>query len=452
MNVVVAGGGEVGLRIAELLMAQHTVVYVGATDRDRARLDRLEIDVVDGQLATPGTLEAAGVAKADVFLATSLDDEKNIVACVAARRLGAQRVVCFLNRSGFFAAAPDDAALAESLGIDAVVRPAGQLADEIVNIVTVPGALDVRSFVGGKVQLQKFELDPACPLVGQSLRDISLPAGVLAAMGQRDSGFFIPRGDTVFSPGERVTMLGTPRGLRRVRTFFADARGRGSRGKALVIGGGLVGSAVAAGLIDAGWTVRVVEADRARCSDLAAQLDCLVLHGDGSDLDLLEQEMADQPDALVAVTSNDEKNLLISLLGQHLGVPRVITRADRLINERIFEKVGVDVVLSAKGAAIRRVVNEFVELDGRHLAELEHGDFSVLDVALPTTFSASRVADLQLPSFAIIGAIVRGTEARVPMGKDTVEPGDHLIVVCDRSGEDELYRRLGVPLPASAAT
>lgn len=443
MNIVVAGGGEISLRIAEQLMAAHNVVCIGARDRDRARLERLEIETVDGLLTSPAVLNAARVRDADVYIAASHEDEKNIVSCVAARRLGARQVLCFLSRRGFFTIDSDEDALAESLGIDAIIRPAAQLAEEIVRIVTVPGALDVRAFAGGRVHLEKFEIDQNSPLAGGSLAEIDVPTGVIAVMGQRGDEFFIPRGATRFEPGDRVTVMGTPKGIRRLHRSIQDQRSRRGRRRAVIIGGGLVGGAVAEGLTEAGWSVKVIEFDRQRCRDLAAQLDCLVLHGDGTDLDLLEQELVDEPDALVAVTSNDEKNLLISLLGQHLAVPRVITRADRLINERIFEKVGVDVVLSAKGAAIRRVVSDFIEADRQHIAELEHGDFTVLDVELPASFEPTEVKDFQFPVFAIIGAILRDRRATIPTGGTVLQPGDHLIVVCDHERETELLAACG---------
>lgn len=444
MNIVVAGGSEVGLRIAEHLMASHIVSFIGPRERDRARLERLEIESVAGSLTAPSVLQAAGVAECDVFIAASADDEKNIVACVAARRMGAEQVLCFLNRRGFFEVDSDEDALAESLGIDAIIRPAAQLAEEIVRIVTVPGALDVRSFVGGRVMLEKFEIDATSPLIDAPLHALKLPTGVLAAMGQRGDEFFIPRGATRFEAGDRVTVIGTPKGVRRLHRFLSDRRQRNKRGRAIIVGGGLVGGAVAEGLTDAGWHVKVIESDRARCTEIAAQLDCLVLHGDGTDLDLLEQELVDEPQALVAVTSNDEKNLLISLLAQHLGVPRVITRADRLINERIFEKVGVDVVLSAKGASIRRVVNEYVESDAAHLAELEHGDFSVLEIALPKDFIKTTIMNMRLPGFAIIGAVLRGRSVRVPTGRDFVQANDRLLVICGTEHEQELRDAFGV--------
>lgn len=451
MNIVIAGGGEIGLRIAEQLMTAHNVVYIGYRETDRARLERLEITGIGGAITSPRVLQNAEVGDADIFIAASREDEKNLVACVAARQLGARRVVCFLNRRGFVAEEGEEDGLAESLQIDAIVRPAGQLADEIIRIVTVPGALDVRSFYGGRIQLQKFELDTSSPLVGEPLNRYRFPEGALAAMGQRGDEFFVPRGQTVFEAGDRVTVMGTPQGLRRLQRQLAAPRHRRRRGRAIVVGGGLVGSAVADGLNDAGWLVKVIEFDRARCSEIAASLDCLVIQGDGSDLDLLEHELADDPDALIAVTSNDEKNLLISLLAQHLKVPRVITRADRLINERIFEKVGVDVVLSAKGASIRRVVNELIQADERHLAELEHGDFNVLDLALPESFIPARVSDLRLPEFAIIGAILRSGKALIPTGRNTLSPRDHLLIICSAAHEDALYDSLGIPRASKAA-
>ena len=450
MRIVVAGGGVVGFRIAQQLMTSHDVVLIGATERDQARLDRLDIESLPGPITSPSVLTLAAVPDADVFVATSQEDEKNIVACVAARRLGAKQVICFLNRRGFFSVSDDEAELAESLGIDAVIRPAAQLAEDIVQIVTVPGALDARSFFSGRVQLQKFMVEEDSVLSGTAIQDIKLPSGAILVTGQRGEEFFLPRGDSVFEPGDRVTVLGTPKGLRRLQRFLLGSRTRRKRGKALIVGGGLVGGAVAEGLTQAGWVVKVIESDRTRCTEIAGQLDCLVIHGDGSDLELLEQEASDEPDALVAVTSNDEKNLLISLLAQHLGVPRVITRADRLVNERIFEKVGVDVVLSAKGTAIRRVVSDLIESDSRHVDELEHGDFQVLDLELPTEFKPIRLQDLQLPRFAIIGAIFRGRSAKIPGGKHVLEPRDRLLVICHHAREAELFAALGLPAPDDA--
>jgi trk system potassium uptake protein TrkA len=131
-------------------------------------------------------------------------------------------------------------------------------------------------------------------------------------------------------------------------------------------------------------------------------------------------------------------------------VPRVITRAERLVNERIFEKVGVDVVLSAKGTAIRRVVSDLIQSDSRHIDELEHGDFQVLDIELPEHFTPLRLQDLDLPRFAIIGAIFRGRSVQIPRGKHMLEPRDHLLVICHHAKEADLFDALGLTGPDDA--
>lgn len=195
-----------------------------------------------------------------------------------------------------------------------------------------------------------------------------------------------------------------------------------------MVGGGAVGLSVARGLKQAGWRVKIIEVERERCEVLASSIDCLVLHGDGTDLDMLEQESVGAASVLVAVTNNDERNLLVSLLAKHLGVPRIITRADRLINERIFEKVGIDVVLSARGAAIRWIVDELVEDDLVELAKLEHGQVHVLELELPSDFPGMTLGELQPPDGTIAVAVLRNRAAIIPRGGTRIEPGDHLLV------------------------
>ena len=149
MHVVIAGGGVVGLRIAEELMHAHEVSYITPEGDDAGRTDRLEVRALKGSATSPEVLRRAQIDGADLFVACAESDESNIVSCLAAQRLGARRTVCMLYGAGFFQIEEADVALAESLGIDAVVRPAEELADEIIRIVTVPGALDVEEFAGG---------------------------------------------------------------------------------------------------------------------------------------------------------------------------------------------------------------------------------------------------------------------------------------------------------------
>jgi trk system potassium uptake protein TrkA len=161
----------------------------------------------------------------------------------------------------------------------------------------------------------------------------------------------------------------------------------------------------------------------------------LVLHGDGTDLDLLESERIGDDPVLLAVTSNDEKNLLVSLLAKNIGVPRIVTRVDQQSNERLFEKVGIDVVLSARGAAIQSVMDSVGHSKADLLAELEHGDAEVLELEVPPDVEPRPINALKSDIFAIIGAILREGRVIIPSGGDDVRAGDRLLVFCKQEHE-----------------
>ncbi len=441
MRIVIAGDDEVALRLAEALMEDHEVFLI-CPDPGDPRIGRLEVEPVQGRPTSSEILRQARTHKAGLFIACSSQDEINLVSCVAARRLGAGETACFLFSRDIQTSADDQAALAEALGIDHVIRPAEQLAEEILRIITVPDALDVESFEGGRVRLVRHKVQENSRLTTGTLREIGTPRGVVLVMGRRGDQVFLPRGDTRFLAGDVITAMGGLIPLNRFRYRALRDRSRGAAPRrATVVGGGVVGSQVALGLQQSGWDVKVIEADRRRCEEISAILDCLVLHGDGADLDLLRMESVDEDSVLVAVTSNDERNLLVSLLAKRqLGIQRIITRADQPVNERLFEKVGIDVVRSARGAAIQAVVHGVVRSHEGLVAEVEHGDAVVLRIHVPEGYPRTRVSDLEPPGYAIIGSILRGRKVIIPHGGNSIQGGDRLLVFALRPDEEAVRR------------
>lgn len=436
MRIVIGGNDELVIRLAEDLMTDHEVSVLGSESLRGPRLDRLDAEVVYGSITSTPVLRQAGVEQADLFIAASGQDESNLVACVAARHLGASRTTCFLYNLDFQATAEERRLLAESLGIDNVVVPAEQLAEEIIRIVVVPGALDVGVFLGGRVHLLRHAIEEGAPITEGPLLQIGLPEGVVLVMGRRGEEMFVPKGVTRFRPGDKVTAMGTRQGIARLlrRYLQIDAQ-RMQVKRATIVGGGTVGLAVALGLEEARWDVKLVEASEERCEEIAPLVKGLVLHGDGTDLDLLESERIGDDPVLVAVTSHDEKNLLVSLVAKHLGVQRILTRVDQQANERLFEKVGIDVVLSARGAAIQGILASVGHAKADLLAELEHGDAELLELEVPDDVGQVPITALRSDLFAIIGAILRRGRVIIPRGGDHVEGGDHLLVFCKREHE-----------------
>ena len=251
-------------------------------------------------------------------------------------------------------------------------------------MVLAPGATDAGVFVGGRIELLEYRLDVGSPLVGPAVSSLDLPAGVVLVAAQHDLSITIPRGGTRFAAGDKVVLMGDRAGMAQLRARMAPGAG-GAAQRVTVIGGGDVGYRLAQRLDRVeGLELSVIERDRERGELLAATLrHALVLQGDGTDLALLEAEDIGRSDVLVSVIDNDERNLLASLLGRHLGVRKVITRdndernllasllgrhlgvrkvitrVSKPANHRLFERVGIDAALSARGAAVTSVVHAF---------------------------------------------------------------------------------------------
>jgi len=455
MYILVSGNDEIALAICGALMARHQVVLIHPHGWSAPRLDRLDIERVHGPPSSPEVLQRAAIDRCEVFVACNANDELNIVACLAARHLGADRTICMLSRPGFFDAQENDEELARYLGVDVVVRPWEQLAHEILRIITVPGALDVEFLSDRRVALLSFSVEKDAPITREPIKHTPLPEDVTLCMVRRGEELFIPTGNTHIAANDKLTTMGTPHGIRELlfRHLRAPTHGTDRR-SVTIVGGGVVGFIIAQGLESSGWAVKVIENNRARCEEIAPRLPrTLVLHGDGSDLDLLEEERVGEDPVLVAVTNNDEKNLLVSMLARSLGVDRIITRADRLSNERLFDRVGVDVVRSAHGAVIRTVVRDV--LDPRHeiQAELEHGDIHVLELELPDDYQPIALKDIHTNLFSIVGALVRGREVIIARGNTILQPLDHLFVFCTQEDEEKsraIY--LDPPAPTEEAS
>ena len=438
MRIVIGGEDEVAFRLAEALMGAHEVVLVHGSKASPARLERLDVASVFGSLGNPEVLEKARVGHADVFIACTEEDERNLVACMAAKRLGGARTVCFFHRREWLR--PTDRgeqSLAASFGIDMVVWPAERLAREIVKVIETPGALDLEEFFEGRVMLLKYPVAPHSSAAGKTVREAGVPAGVVLVGVRHGDRMSLPRGDTQLVPGDKVFAIGNRAGVGRLASLLGVGVGDARGGPITVVGGGSVGSMVAEGLEPAsGADIKVIEPDPVRCEEISRTLrKALVVQGDGTKLDLLESEGVAESRVLVAVTNSDERNLLISLLGKQLGIPRIVTRAGSAVNERLFERVGIDVVRSAQGTAIQAVLADLIGGRSRLLAEVEHGDARVLQIDVPEGMPARRLKEMHAPVFAIVGAIERAGKTIIPRGDDEVKGGDRIVVFCDAASE-----------------
>ena len=427
MNVVMIGGGEIGVQIASALHRSHNVTVLDLEEGRSEAFGHLDVQFLRGNGADPDDLRSAGADKADAFIACTLNDDINVLACLAGKGLGAKETMAFVTRQRYVDAFRHRGAM-ESIGltIDRVLWPQRTLAHQIVEIVRVPRALDTASFAGDRVKMVEYRMEADDPFLDEPFVRIRLPDGVLVAGIVRNDDFVVPTGDNCLRVGDKAVFMGTADGIRRVEGRFAPSR---RRQRVTVIGGGNVGFMVSEELLEYGVDVTVIENGEARSEKLAALLPkALVLRGDGTDLELLEQERIEDSDVVVAVTSDDATNLLISLLGKQLGVPKVITRVGYARNRRLFERVGIDAPLTPRTAAVQEVLN-WLKLDEvDHLATIEDRA-EVMEVTFPLKAKAGPVSELGAPRSSLIGAIVRKQRAIVPRGDTVIQPGDHLFLI-----------------------
>jgi len=429
MEIIICGATETGYMVASQLCRKHNITIIDDLDRLPEKFNNLDVSFVAGNGADVLALERADAAGADLFIACSLIDEANIVACWTAKKISEAETICFIRRMELHRnlASLSQNRYQTKYDIDTIIWPEQLLTQDIFRIISVPDALDVEYFAGGKAKLFEYRIKENSVIRNTRIMDCSFPENVLIVGITRNHHLFIPTGSTTIEIDDKVVFMGTGPALDILAAQFF--RNVNVIKTAAVIGGGSVGFMLAQKLEQTGIGVKLIEHDRPRCVYLADNLKhSLILQGDGTDIELLESEAIGDSDVVVCVTNNDEKNLLCSLLIKQLGCKRIITRVGNVRNAALFERVGIDVVVSPRDSALKELLNRLQAKDVNILAIVERGQGEVLRLTLPEDFPETLVRDFKLPARAIIGVVKRGRNVVIPNGDTPLLALDQLIV------------------------
>ncbi len=424
MKIIIFGATEVGCLLATEFFEDHDITIIDKEENRTDEFDKLDISFVQGNATDTNVLKQADIRNADVFIACTGIDEANIVACLAAKKVGGVRTICFVSK-GEYKNTLNTSDYCDFF-IDYIIWPEELLTQDIFRIVTVAHALDVENFADGKARLLEYKVQPGLSIINQKLKDIGFTKDTIIVGLTRDSKLFIPNGDTEILEGDKLIFMGTPHSLDILAgTFFHE---KDQVKTAAIIGGGNVGAMLAKSLDDLKIKTKIIEKDYERCQFLAQTLErTLVIHGDGTNLKILDEEDIGSSDIVISVTNNDERNLLCSLLCKQLGVKRVIARVAKVLNIPLFEKVGIDIAISPKNSAINEVKNDLEENDVDILATVEQGQGEVLEICVREEFNDKMIMELKLPARAIIGAVHRKNFVIIPKGDTKIRTGDVLI-------------------------
>lgn len=430
MKIIIYGASEFGYLIANEFYQQHDVVVIDLEENKTDEFDKLDISYIAGSAADINILRQSDAKNVDIFIACTSNDEANIVACGVVKRISKAKTICFVTKDEYkrtFATLRDVTETHIPTTIDSVIWPEELLTEEIFRIITVAKALDVENFAHGRAKLLEYKIEKNSVLVDKKVRDCEFPSETLIVGLTRGGELFVPYGETVLKEDDKVIFMGSSHSLDILAgKFFHD---KDVNRTVTIIGGGNVGLMLAKDLEKLRFKVKVIEKNAKRCEFLSEILEnSLVLNGDGTNLELLNEEDIAESDVLISVTNNDEKNLLCSLLAKQLGVKRVIARVTKLFNIPLFEQVGIDIAVSSKFSALHEVKNQFNEQNIGILATVEQGKGEVLDIVIPDNFESKKLMEIKLPTRAVIGIINRKKRVIIPKGDTLIMPKDEIIV------------------------
>ena len=429
MKILIYGATEIGCLLATEFFEDHDITIIDKEENRTDECNKLDISFVQGNASNIDVLKSADIQNADIFIACTGIDEANIVACLTAKKVSGVRTICFVSKEEYKKTLSFNKNGEHfcDFFIDYIIWPEELLTQDIFRIVTVAHALDVENFADGKARLLEFKIKEESILANKKVKDCGFPKETLIVGVTRNSELFIPYGDTELLVGDKLIFMGTSHSLDILAGRFFHEKEYVKN--ASIIGGGNVGLMLAKSLEAMKIKTKIIETDYERCQFLAEELkNTLVINGDGTNLQLLDEEEIGASDVVISVTNNDERNLLCSLLSKQLGVKRVIARVAKVINIPLFEKVGIDVAISPKTSALSEVKNDLAENNVDILATVEQGQGEVLEIAVISEFNNNRIMDLKMPAHAVIGIIQRKNNVIIPKGDTTINTNDILIV------------------------
>lgn len=441
MRVVIVGAGEVGSNIAASLADSHDVVVVDV-DPERVEEVKYSLDVlaIEGDGASIDTLEEAGVADADLLIASTDDDETNLATCGTAKALGDPFTIARVKQVGFLRTWERSRG---AFDVDFMVCSNLVAAEDIVQVIGLPAAVNVEQFAQGLVQMAEFEIGESSSVAGQTVSEADQYELLTFAAILRDDDVEIPDGDSRIEAGDRVVVIGMPKAVQEFALTAAPTRMPNDATNVFVVGGGEIGFQTAQLLQERGLSPRLVERDPERARELAEQLsETVVLQMDATDTDALERENVGTADVVVAALDSDQNSLFAALVAKRLGAKRAVAVVEDGDHRDLFETVGVDAAVNPRvvtAEEITRITREetaekltFIEDDRAEVFEVEVDGDSVL-AGRPIRES---VADL--PRGVVVGSIVRDRELVSPRGDTVVEVGDHVVLFVDSSVAEEV--------------
>ena len=442
MNIIIVGCGKVGRVLTEQLNEPGnniTVVDInGARATDVA--ERYDVMQVAGNGATRAVLEEAGIKKADLLIAVTGSDERNLLCCLMAKKAGGCQTIARVRSPQYDA---DVRYLKEELGLAMVINPEFAAAGEIARVLRFPSAIKIDTFVKGKIELLKFKLPEDSPLCGMQIREISpkLHCDVLVCTVERDDEAFIAYGDFRFEARDVISIIADPKSA---YNFFKRINYKAKPvDDVLIAGGGDITHYLCQILEKDGIGITVIEKDEERADLLSDRFSNVnVIHADAINQEVLMQENIDKTDAFVSLTNIDEENILLSLFAKSVSGGKIVTKINRIDFDTVIDHLDLDTIIYPKNLTsdfiVRyvRAMNKTIGTNLETLYQIIKGKVEAAEFIVKTdsALTAAPLMQLKLRDGVLVAAIVRNGKVLIPRGSDTIQQGDSVVIVTNHLG------------------
>lgn len=446
MNIIIVGYGRVGMTLTkELISEQHNVTVVDeSTQRVQAASAEFDVLGVIGNGASHSVLMDAGIEKADLLVAVTASDELNLLCCLMAKKASGCSTIARV-RNPVYSREADY--IRREMGLSMIINPELEAASEIARLLQFPNAIEINPFVKGKVELLKFRVESGSVLDGFALKDFhsKLNSEVHVCAVERGTEVLIPDGRFIFQAKDKVSIVATP--ANAAKLFKRIGLDTQPVKDATLIGGGRIAFYLSLQLLEMGIQVKIIEQDRERCEELCVLLPkATIIHGDGTDKQLLIEEGLERTGAFVTLTGMDEENVLLSLFARGRSKAKLIIKVKHITFNEVLNELDLDTVIYPQDITAESILRYARAKKNRRGNNIETLYKIIDDCAEAIEFTIKEnsavtekpLEKLNLKPNILISCIHRKGAVIIPKGKDCLLPGDSVVIVTTNKGLNDI--------------
>lgn len=432
MKVVIVGTGKLGYKLAEFMVLEDIDVTIIDNDLDVIDFVNEHLDVLTilGNGMDINILKELDISEYNLLVASTDSDETNTLICSLAKKLGCEKTIARIRNPEYMQQLDF---IKKEMGIDYIVNPDLETAQSIEKYLLKKYSFYSGEFASGKVRMLDFNIKNKEDFVNKKIMDLDQMDNILITAISRDGNIIIPDGSTILLEDDIINIIGKKENISRINSHHYGEKREKDVEKVMILGGSNIGFYLAERLSNLGISVTLIEKDKEKCIALSNKLnDVLIIHGDGTDINLLEEENLDTMDAFVGVTGFDEQNLLMAVMAKQSGVSKVISKLSRRNYTKIIDRLEIDAALNPIVITAGNILKYIRGGKIVSISLLIGGDGEVTEfiVGEDLDIVGKSLEELNLPKGIIIGAIVHNGEVIIPNGKSRISAHDRVVVFC----------------------